>query len=69
VQGNRPCASKLRVNGVRVVQEQCAGDATGRGDPAESYAGMPAVFQWHTCVSRGSSTVSRRTLRFAEELA
>jgi hypothetical protein len=34
VQANRPRASRLRANGVRAVQEQCAGDATGRGDPA-----------------------------------
>jgi hypothetical protein len=54
VQGNRPCASRLRASGVRAVQEQCAGDATGRGDPAGGYVGVPAVFQRHTCVSRGS---------------
>jgi hypothetical protein len=36
---------------VRSVQEQCAGDAIRRGDSAGSYAGVPAVFQWHTCVS------------------
>jgi hypothetical protein len=35
---------------------QCVGDATGRGDPAGGYAGVPTVFLWHTCVSRGSST-------------
>jgi hypothetical protein len=51
VQGNRPRASGLRASGVRTVREQCAGDATGRGGPAGSYAGVPAVFQWHTCVS------------------
>jgi hypothetical protein len=56
VQGNGPRASRLRASGVRVVQELCAGDANGRGDPAGSYAGVPAVFQRHMCVSRGSST-------------
>jgi hypothetical protein len=54
VQGNGPRASRLRASGVRTVQEQCAGDATGRGDPAGGYAGVPAVFQWHTRVSSGS---------------
>jgi hypothetical protein len=56
VQGNRPRASRLRASGVRAVQKQCAGDATRRGSPAGSYAGVPAVFQGHTYVSRGSST-------------
>jgi hypothetical protein len=56
VQGNGPRASRLRASGVRAVQEQCTGDATGRGEfGRSSYAGVPAVFQWHTCVSRGSS--------------
>jgi hypothetical protein len=27
-------------------------DATKHGSPARSCAGVPAVFQWHTCVSR-----------------
>jgi hypothetical protein len=62
VQGNRPRASKLRVNGVRAVQGQGAGDATERGDPAGSYAGVPAVFQWHTCASRRSSTREQENL-------
>jgi hypothetical protein len=53
VQGNRPRASMLWASGVRAVQEQCAGDATRRGDPAGGYAGVPAVFQQHTCVSSG----------------
>jgi hypothetical protein len=55
VQGNRPCASRLRVSGVRAEREQRIGDATRRGGPARGYAGVPAVFQQHTCVSRGSS--------------
>jgi hypothetical protein len=55
MQGNRPRTSKLRASGVRAVREQCAGEATGRSGPAGSYAGVPAVFQWHTCVSRGGS--------------
>jgi hypothetical protein len=54
VQGNGPRVSRLRANGVRAVQEQCAGDATGRGDPAGGYADVPTVFQWHTHVSSGS---------------
>jgi hypothetical protein len=41
---------------VRAVQEQCAGDATGRGDPTGSYAGVPTVFLQHTRVRRGSLT-------------
>jgi hypothetical protein len=56
VQGNRPRASKLRASGMRAVQEQCAGDATGRGDPAGGYAGVPTVFLQHTRVSRVSSS-------------
>jgi hypothetical protein len=55
VQGNRPRASRLRASGVGAVQEQCAGDATRHGDPAGRYAGMPDVFQQHTCVSREGS--------------
>jgi hypothetical protein len=38
VQGNRPRTNRLRASGVRVVQEQCARDATGCGDPAGGYA-------------------------------
>jgi hypothetical protein len=37
----------------RSKREQHAGDATGCGDPAGGYAGVPAVFQRHTRVSRG----------------
>jgi hypothetical protein len=55
VQGNRPRASGLGASGVRAEREQRAGDATGRGDPAGGYAGVP--------------TVNKKTLRFAEELA
>jgi hypothetical protein len=55
VQGNRPRASGLRASGVRAVLEQRAGDATKRGGPAGGYAGVPAVFQQHTCVSSGDS--------------
>jgi hypothetical protein len=62
VQGNGPRASRSRASGVRAVQEQCAGDATGRGDPAGGYAGVPTVFQWHTCMSRGSSTREQEDL-------
>jgi hypothetical protein len=69
VQGNRPRASKLRASGVRAVQEQCAGDATRHGDSAGGYAGVPTVFLQHTRVSSGGLAVSRKTLRFAEEMA
>jgi hypothetical protein len=53
VQGNRPRASRLRASDVRAEREQRAGDATGRGDSAGGYAGVPTVFQQHTCVSSG----------------
>jgi hypothetical protein len=53
VQGNRSRASRLRASGVRAVQEQCAGDTTGHGDPAGGYAGVPTVFLQHTRVSSG----------------
>jgi hypothetical protein len=53
VQGNRPRVSRLRASGVRAIREQCAGDATERGDPAEGYAGVPTVFLQHTRVSSG----------------
>jgi hypothetical protein len=53
VQRNRPRASGLRASGVRAVQEQCAGDATGRGDPAGGYAGVPTMFLQYTRVSSG----------------
>jgi hypothetical protein len=36
-------------------RERRTGDATRRGGPAGGYAGVPAVFQQHTCVSRGGS--------------
>jgi hypothetical protein len=38
---------------VRAEREQCAGDATERGDPAGGYAGVPTVFLQHTRVSGG----------------
>jgi hypothetical protein len=41
---------------VRAEREQHAGGVTRRDDPTGSYAGVPAVFHWHTCVSRRSST-------------
>jgi hypothetical protein len=53
VQGNGPRASRLWASGVRAVQKQCAGDATGHGDPAGGYAGVPTVFLQHTRVSSG----------------
>jgi hypothetical protein len=53
VQGNGPRASRLRASGVKAVHEQCAGDATRRGDPVGAYAGVPAVFLQHTRVSSG----------------
>jgi hypothetical protein len=56
VQDNRPRASRLKASGVRVEQKWRTGDAIRRGDPTEGYASVPAVFQWHLCVSRGSST-------------
>jgi hypothetical protein len=41
---------------VRAEQKRRTGDATRHGGPVGSYAGVPAVFEWHTCMSRGSST-------------
>jgi hypothetical protein len=55
VQGNRPRASRLRARGAGAEQEQRAGDATRRDGLAGGYAGVPAVFRQHTCVSRGGS--------------
>jgi hypothetical protein len=63
VHGNRPRASRLRARGVGAEQEQRAGDATRRDGPAGGYAGVPAVFQPHTCVSGGGSARKRETLR------
>jgi hypothetical protein len=62
VQDNRPRASRLRASGVRAGREQRAGDVTRRGGPAGGYAGVPAVFQQHTCVSRGSSAREQEDL-------
>jgi hypothetical protein len=69
MQGNGPRASRLRASGVRAVQEQCAGVATGRGDPAGGYAGVPTVFLLHTRVSSGGLACEQETLRFAKESA
>jgi hypothetical protein len=63
VQGNRPRASRVRANGVGAVQEQRAGDTTKHGDPAGGYAGMPDVFQQHTCVSREGSAREQEDLK------
>jgi hypothetical protein len=41
---------------VGAEQEQRVGDATRRDGPAGCYAGVPAVFQQHTCLNRGGST-------------
>jgi hypothetical protein len=60
---------KAEATPVQQMRRKRSLDATKPGSPAGSYAGVPTMFQWHTCVSRGSSTVSKRTLRFAEELA
>jgi hypothetical protein len=54
--------ARLRASGVRAGREQRAGDATRRGGPAGGYAGVPAVFQQHTCVSRGSSAREQEDL-------
>jgi hypothetical protein len=69
VQDNRPRASRLKASGVRAKQKRRTGDAIRRADPTGGYASVPAVSQWHLCVSRGSSTRETRTLRFVEELA
>jgi hypothetical protein len=53
VQGNGPRARRLRASGAKAVQEQCAGDATRRGDPVGGYAGVPTVFLQHTRLSSG----------------
>jgi hypothetical protein len=55
VQGNRPRASRLRAKGAGAEQEQRARDVTRCSGPAGGYAGVPIVFQQHTCVSRGGS--------------
>jgi hypothetical protein len=56
MQGNRPCACRLGAVGARAEQKRCTKDVNKHSSPAESYTGVPAVFQWHTCVSRRSST-------------
>jgi hypothetical protein len=50
-------------------QKWRTGNATKRGDPARGYAGVPAMLQRHTCVSREGLAVSRKILRFAKESA
>jgi hypothetical protein len=69
MQSNRPRASKLRASGVRAEQKRRTGDATRRGGAVGSYAGVPAMLQRHTCVSREGLAVCRKTLRFAKESA
>jgi hypothetical protein len=53
MQGNRPCACRLRAVGAGAEQKRRTGDAIKRGGLAGSYASVPAVFQQHTCVSSG----------------
>jgi hypothetical protein len=67
VQGNRSRASGLRASDVSTVQEQCAGDTTGRGDPAGSYASVPAVSQRHTRMSSGGLAREQENPGFAEK--
>jgi hypothetical protein len=55
MQDNRPRACRLGAVGAGTEQKQCTGDAIRHSGPAGGYAGVPVVFQWHTCVSRGSS--------------
>jgi hypothetical protein len=38
--------------GVGAEQKRRTGGAIKRGNPAGSYTGVPAVFQWHTCVGK-----------------
>jgi hypothetical protein len=58
----RPRASRLRARGAGAEQEQRAGDATRHDGPAGGYAGVPAVFRQHTCVSRGGSAREQEDL-------
>jgi hypothetical protein len=60
MRGNRPRACKLGAIDAGAEQKRRTRSVTKHNSPARSYAGVPAVFQWHTCVSR-------KTLRFAEE--
>jgi hypothetical protein len=53
VQGNRPRASRLRASGAGADRERSTGAAARYGGPAGGYAGVPAVFQRHTRMSRG----------------
>jgi hypothetical protein len=54
--GNRPRACRLGAVGAGAEQKRRTRDVTKRGSSAGSYVGVPAVLQWHTCVSRRSST-------------
>jgi hypothetical protein len=54
--GKRPRACRLGAVGAGAEQKRRTRDVTKRGSSAGSYAGVPAVFQWHTCMSRRSST-------------
>jgi hypothetical protein len=62
VQSNRPRASRLRARGAGAEQEQRAGNGTRRDGPAGGYAGVPAMFLQHTCVSRGGSAREQEDL-------
>jgi hypothetical protein len=62
VQGNKSRASRLRARGSGAEQEQRAGDATRCDGPAGGYAGVPAVFRQHTCMSRGGSAREQEDL-------
>jgi hypothetical protein len=66
VQDNRSRASRLKASGVRAEQKRRTRDAIRRGDPTEGYASVPAMFQWHLCVSRGSSTREQEDLEVRE---
>jgi hypothetical protein len=43
MQGNRPRACRLGAIGAGAEQKRRTGDATRRGGPAGSYAGVPAM--------------------------
>jgi hypothetical protein len=55
VRGSKPRASRLGAVVAGAEREWRTGGAARRGGPAGGYAGVPAVFQQHTRVSRGSS--------------
>jgi hypothetical protein len=50
-------------------REWCIGDVTRRGGPAGGYAGVPAVFQQHTRVSRGGSAHEQENLEVRERVS